>query len=53
MFGLCSAALVALAAKACADTRQRFTKAVACGDCPALLGHAAHRRTRYALRAAL
>jgi DNA-binding transcriptional LysR family regulator len=39
-----------LAAKACADTRQRFTKAVACGDCPALLGLAARRRN--SLRAA-
>ncbi len=42
-----------LAAKACAHGRQRFTEAVAYGDCPARLGHAAHRRTRYALRAAL
>ena len=41
------------AAKACADTRQRFTKAVACGDCLALLGLAARRGTRCALRATL
>jgi hypothetical protein len=39
------------AAKACADTRQRFTKAVACGDCLALLVLAARRGTRFALRA--
>jgi hypothetical protein len=49
---IATSALMGLAAKACVRCAWRFTMAVACGDCLALLRGRSHRRNSLPLRCA-